>query len=201
MPGRGEYDLCPVCWWEDEGVEPWEYSGPNAQTLVEAQQEFLRESRPYRRRPGKVRPPRRREARDPGWRPFELTDELIARVQGSNEEERRSWEAQERLVAQEIAADPEGPFKGYNAAVRSLSAETPGLSHREVRSRMRDLGREHDLALPNAYLELQSRMVKEKDFFRHHPVHAVWWMLRYARPGNYRRRWKEMRTGTFAFAG
>ena len=71
LPGSSDYDLCPVRWWEDEGVEPWEYSGPNDQTLVDAQQEYLAESRPYRRRPGKASPPRRREARDADWRPFE----------------------------------------------------------------------------------------------------------------------------------
>lgn len=201
LPGRGDYDLCPVCWWEDEGLEPWEFSGANAQTLVEAQQEYLAESRPYRRRPGKVRPPKRREARDPDWRPFEMTDELVARVQQTNEEQRRYWEEDARRVAQEIADDPEGPFKEYNAAIQSLRGEAHALSHRELTTRMRDLGREHDVTLPDAYLELQSRLMKDEDFYRHHPFHAAWWLLRYSRPSTFRRRWQELRTGTVYFAG
>jgi hypothetical protein len=201
LPGRGDYDLCPVCWWEDEGLEPWELSGPNARTLVEAQQEFLSESRPYRDRPGKVRPPKRREARDPVWRPYELTDDLMARVQRTNEEHRRYLQEEQRQVAQDIADDPEGPFKGYNAAMKLLRAEAPVLSHREVKSRMSDLGREHDFTLPDEYLELQSRLTKNDDFYRHHPVHAAWWLLRYARPRTFRRRWRELRTGTIYFAG
>jgi hypothetical protein len=201
LPGRGDYDLCSVCWWEDDGVEPWEISGPNGQTLVEAQQEYLSESRPYRRRSGKVRPPKRREARDPGWRPYELTDDLVARVQRTKEEHRRDWEEERRRVAQEIADDPEGPFKGYNAAMRSLGAEASAMSHREVKKKMRDLGREHHFTLPEAYLELQSRLTKDEDFYRRHRVHAAWWLLRYGRPGTFRRRWQELRTGTFRFVG
>jgi hypothetical protein len=201
LPGRGDYDLCPVCWWEDEGVEPWEYSGPNAVTLVEAQQEYLSESRPYRHRPGKVRAPKRREARDPDWQPYELTDDLMARVQRTNEDQRRYWEEARRRTAREIAADPEGPFKEYNAAMQSLRAEAPAMSHREVKKRIRDLGREHDFRLPDAYLELQSRLTKDEDFYHHHPVHAAWWLLRHGRPSTYRRRWQELRTGTFSFAG
>lgn len=89
LPGRGDYDICPVCWWEDEGAEPWEYSGLNGQTLVEAQQGFLAQRRPYRLRPGKVRAPKKHEARDPDWRPLELTADLMARVERTNEENRR----------------------------------------------------------------------------------------------------------------
>jgi len=190
-----------VCWWEDDGVQPWEISGPNGQTLVEAQQEYLSESRPYRRRSGKVRPPKRREARDSDWRPYELTDDLMARVERTKEEHRRYWEEEQRRVAQEIADDPEGPFKEYNAAMRSLRAEAPAMSHREVKTRMRDLGREHHFTMPEAYLELQSRLTKDEDFYRRHRVLAAWWLLRYGRPGTFRRRWQELRTGTFHFAG
>ena len=66
--------------------------------------------------------------------------------------------------------------------MQSLRAEAPTLSHREVRTRMGALGREHDVTLPDAYLELLSRLTKDKDFYRHHPAHAAWWLLRYARP-------------------
>ena len=201
LPGRGGYDLCPVCWWEDDGGKPWEYSGPNGRTLVEAQQGYLAARRPYRLRPGKVRSPKRHEARDPDWRPYELTEDLMARVHRTHEEHRRHWEEERRRVAQEIADDPEGPFKEYNAAIRSLRSQAGGLSHREVETRLRDLGREHHVVLPEAHLELQSRLTKEEDFYRRHPVQAVWWVLRYGRPGTFRRRWQELRTGSFRVAG
>jgi hypothetical protein len=81
-----------VCWWEDEGLEPWEYSGPNGRTLIEAQQEYLAQRRPHRLRASKVRAPRRHESRDPDWRPFELTDELMRRVEQANVEWQRAWE-------------------------------------------------------------------------------------------------------------
>jgi len=156
-------------------VEPWEHSGPNVRTLVAAQQEYLSETRPNRHRPGKVRPPKRREARDPAWRPIELTDDLMARVQRTKGEEQRYWDEEHRRAAQEMGVDPEGPFKEYNTAMQSLGAEAATMTHREVKARMRDLGHEHDFALPNAYLEPQSRLMKSEDFFHHHPVHAIWW--------------------------
>jgi hypothetical protein len=87
------------------------------------QQEYLAEHRPYRLHPGKVRPPERHEARDPDWQPYELTDDLMARVRRTNEEHRRHWEEGRRQVAQEIADDPERPFKEYNAAMRSLRSQ------------------------------------------------------------------------------
>lgn len=201
LPGRGDYDLCPVCWWEDDGTEPWEYSGPNGQTLVEAQQAYLAERRPYRLRPGRVRVAKRHEAREPNWRPYERTDDLMERVQRANEEQRRHWAEERRRVAQEIADDPEGPFNVYNAAMRSLQSQAHTMSHREAKARMRDLGREQHVTLPEAYLELQSRLTKDENFYRRHPFHAVWWLLRYGRPGTFRRRWQELRTGRFHLAG
>jgi hypothetical protein len=104
-------------------------------------------------------------------------------------------------VAQDIADDPEGPFKEYNAAMRSLRSQARTLPHSEVKTRMRDLGREHDFMLPEAYLELQSRLAKDDAFYRRHPFHAVWWLLRYGRPGTFIRRWQELRSGSFRVAG
>lgn len=44
LPYRGQYDICPVCFWEDEGVlndaNPDDTSGPNHISLNEARKNF-----------------------------------------------------------------------------------------------------------------------------------------------------------------
>ena len=201
LPQRGAYDLCPVCWWEDEGLEPWEYSGPNGRTLVEAQQEYLAQHRPYRLRAGKVRAPKRGEERDPDWRPFELTDELIGRVEQAHVEEQRWLDQERRLAEQETELDPEGPFKEYNAAIQALKGEAMALPHAEVKTRLRALSHAHGLMFPNAEIELLSRLMRDEDYYRRHPVRAAWWLVRYLRPKTFRRRWDELRTGGVRIAG
>jgi hypothetical protein len=201
LPVRGAYDVCPVCCWEDEGLEPWEYSAPNGQTLVEAQQEYLARGVRYRRRPRKVRAPKRGEERDPDWRPFEVTDDLMGRVERANVEWQRFWEGEDRRAAKGVADDPEGPFKQYNEAIQALKAEATHLPHSEVKSRLRDLSRAHGLSFSNAHLELLSRLMQDEDWYRRHPVRAAWWLARYSRPKTFTRRWAELRTGTVRFAG
>src|SRR5687767_10862719 len=42
---RGGYDICPVCFWEDDGQDidrPDEHSGPNHMTLREGRDNFRR---------------------------------------------------------------------------------------------------------------------------------------------------------------
>lgn len=40
---RGEYDICPVCFWEDDGNnDPNQYSGPNHMTLSEGRSNYGR---------------------------------------------------------------------------------------------------------------------------------------------------------------
>jgi hypothetical protein len=202
LPDRGAYDLCPVCWWEDEGTEPWDVSDPNGRTLVEAQQEFLAQRLPYRLRPGKVRAPRRGEERDPDWQPFELTEELAARVERSKAEWRRQWDEEERRAEEAMAQlGPEHPFEEFNAALRALGAEAGNLSHREVEERLRALVTEHRLPFGDAELELVSRGLQDEHWYRRHPVRAAWWLLRYSRPRTLARRFAELRTGSFRFAG
>ena len=200
LPGRGDYDLCPVCWWEDEGTEPWEYSGPNGQTLVEAQQEFLARRRPYRLRP-KVRAPRPDEAREPGWRPIELTDDLQRRVAEAHAEQERQWAEESERVAREIAEDPEGPFKEYNAASRALRAEAPRMPYDEVEARLRELNQAHGVLLPDPYVELIARRMQDEHYYRRHPLRAAAWLMRHSRPSTVVRRWRELRTGRVTFAG
>ena len=41
LHARGEYDVCPVCFWEDDCIEgPDRYSGANGSTLDEARKNF-----------------------------------------------------------------------------------------------------------------------------------------------------------------
>ena len=106
-----------------------------------------------------------------------------------------------RAAEQEAELDPEGPFKEYNAAVQALQAEAAHLPHSEVKTRLRDLSHAQGLMFPNAEIELLSRLMKDEDFYRRHPVRAAWWMVRYARPTTFRRRWAELRTGSVRIAG
>lgn len=201
LPSRGDYELCPVCWWEDDGGEPWEFSGPNGQTLVEGQAEFLADRRPYRRRPGKVRAPRKGEARDPDWRPFDLTDDMRARIERAYESERRFMDEANRRAAEELARNPEGPFKAYNAGVERLKDEAATMTHKEVDARLRDLLAQQGMGFRDSHVESVARLLKDEHYYRRHPLQAAWWFLRYARPGTFKRRWNELRTGTFTFVG
>ena len=40
---RGQYEICPVCFWEDDGSnDPTQYSGPNHMTLAEGRDNFAK---------------------------------------------------------------------------------------------------------------------------------------------------------------
>lgn len=195
MPERGEYDVCPVCSWEDEGLEPWEFSGPNGQTLVEAQRDYLAEQRPYRQRDGKVRAPRKKEARDPDWLPLDLTDELLERAEQARAEYWRFYEEESRC-ADETA---DGSLQEYNEAVESLRSDVPNLSHQELKAQLWQISSAHEMPWSAAHLELLSRLMEDENYYRGHPMRTVRWWVRHARPGTYRRRWKEVRTGAIYF--
>lgn len=117
------------------------------------------------------------------------------------ESERRFMEEANRRAADEHARNPEGPFKAYNAGVERLKNEAATMPHKEVDARLRDLLAQQRMAFPESHVELMARLVKDESYYRRHPLRAAWWFLRYARPGTFKRRWNELRTGTFTFAG
>ncbi|HEY0890347.1 MAG TPA: CPCC family cysteine-rich protein [Nocardioides sp.] len=74
--GPGDYDLCHVCWWEDDPVAlrwPLVDEGPNAMALLEAQRNYQAFGAFAASARTKVRPPHEDEGREPGWRPLDPT--------------------------------------------------------------------------------------------------------------------------------
>ena len=72
--GPGDYELCPVCFWEDDIAQlrwPMSPDGANGISLMEAQQTYQRigaMDKEFRRQ---VRRARRSEPLEEGWRPFD----------------------------------------------------------------------------------------------------------------------------------
>ncbi|MFI6283323.1 CPCC family cysteine-rich protein [Streptomyces sp. NPDC051018] len=72
----GQYEICSVCFWEDDLSQlrkPEMPFGPNGVSLVEAQRNYERFGAMEERFRSKVRPPKSDEPLDPGWRPVDLT--------------------------------------------------------------------------------------------------------------------------------
>ena len=75
----GSYDICQVCFWEDDGVQlrwPHYAGGANRPSLVESQRNFIRFGAMEERFVGNVRAASPDEPIDPGWRPIDERDDL-----------------------------------------------------------------------------------------------------------------------------
>lgn len=85
--GPGDYELCPVCFWEDDPVAlrwPLTDEGPNAMPLVEAQRNYEAFGACHRDHRENVRRPRPWETRERGWR---LLDPEVDDVERSLDDE------------------------------------------------------------------------------------------------------------------
>ncbi|WP_246003371.1 hypothetical protein [Nocardioides aurantiacus] len=119
----------------------------------------------------------------------------------ASSDERLRREEEDRRYDQAVVDDPEGPFREYNAGVRRIAADAPSMTHRQVKQELTDLNREHGPGLPASFVDLHSRLISDENFYRHHPLHAAWWMLRFARPGTVQQHWAMLRTGRITLAG
>jgi RNAse (barnase) inhibitor barstar len=75
----GSFDICPVCFWEDDRVQfrfPYLAGGANRVSLVEAQQNYRAHGR-CELRTLPVREPQEGEERDPVWRPIDRERDLF----------------------------------------------------------------------------------------------------------------------------
>lgn len=71
----GSYEICEVCWWEDDAVQlrwPTWAGGANRPNLLEAQQNFQRVGANEERAANRARPANDDEPIDAGWRPIDL---------------------------------------------------------------------------------------------------------------------------------
>ncbi|WP_411073114.1 CPCC family cysteine-rich protein [Streptomyces sp. cmx-4-25] len=74
MPGS--YEICPVCFWEDDGVQfrwPTMGGGANKVSLIEAQRNHQDFGACDRHGLRHARPPAGDEPLDPAWRPIDPT--------------------------------------------------------------------------------------------------------------------------------
>ena len=73
----GSYDICKVCFWEDDGVQlldPAYQRGANGPSLMECQANYLCVGACEERFLADVRPPEAEERPDAEWRPAQESD-------------------------------------------------------------------------------------------------------------------------------
>ena len=69
----GTFDICRVCFWEDDAAQyydPYLKNGPNGVSLRQAQKNFMKFGACKKDSLKYVRPPKEDEKRDENWRPL-----------------------------------------------------------------------------------------------------------------------------------
>ena len=72
-PEPGSYDICPICFWEDDIVQnenPDMAGGANSVSLRQAQENYVAFGACSRKDAPHVRPPSDDDIRDPNWAPL-----------------------------------------------------------------------------------------------------------------------------------
>lgn len=90
----GSYDICPICFWEDDDVQlafPDMAGGANHVSLIEAQQNFSATGVIEARLKSDVRRPTSLDAQDPTWRPLSLEKDIYLHCR--SESDHAKWDA------------------------------------------------------------------------------------------------------------
>jgi hypothetical protein len=122
----GSYDVCPICYWEDDAVQlafPMMEGGANSLSLWQAQKNFQRCGASEERFSGKVRARLASDQRDAGWRQFNPSEDPYLWSESSDDREWRKkggdrislywwrsdfWLLQETPGWRFLTASPEG---------------------------------------------------------------------------------------------
>lgn len=72
MESDGHYDICPICFWEDDPFQKEDVydAGANHIPLIEAQKNYLKYGACEERFIKNVRKPKKTDKRDPDWKPI-----------------------------------------------------------------------------------------------------------------------------------
>lgn len=100
LPNRYDWDVCPVCFWEDDVLETQgdQDSSANHMPLSEAQANFILMGAAKPSVKKHVRSPRPLETRDPTWRPLTRTLRIVASGRMTLEEWERSRDLEAMLI-------------------------------------------------------------------------------------------------------
>jgi hypothetical protein len=89
----GSYDICPICFWEDDLVQlafPDMAGGANKVFLIEAQNNFIKFGASEQRFKGNVRNASAGDNRDESWRPINIDKDIY--LHWASGEDGKRWQ-------------------------------------------------------------------------------------------------------------